>query len=356
MRIFPRLQTIAMERCGCDCQSILEMEITLAENKLPDGMSSEKIHSINIRVCRSPRFWRRVTPAIQSHVHKRDWQLVFNARNIPYRIRQCGNDEFIYVPPLYEKIARHELDAYANENSTPVKAYSPPPRKDAWMVAFYPLALIVWHGSRINSSFPHFNFLPDPSTWLALGQLDRIKILEGHEFYRLATALTLHVDSSHLGGNIFFGTIFLFLLARIAAPGRALLLTLCGGMAGNAISLFFHRQPYVSIGFSTALFACIGILGGIMASMGYRKRQALVAAGASMSLLAMLGAAGENTDYAAHIAGLFCGLAMGIYTGPQLKKCWSRTKDIVCFCLAFIIPIAAWCFAFEKLRVFTGII
>lgn len=319
-------------------------------------MTREKIRSIKIRSCRRPRFWRRVTPAIDSHARKRDWQLVLNSRNVPFRIRQCGDCEFIYVPPLYEKIALWELAAYARENSEPVKACSPPVRKDAWMVAFFPLALILWHGLRINTSILYFDFLPDPSTWLATGQLDRIKILAGHEFYRLITALTLHADSSHLGGNIFFGSIFLFLLARITGPGRALFLTLCGGMAGNAISLFFHRQPYASIGFSTALFASVGILGGILASMGFRKRQALVAAGAAMSLLAMLGASGENTDYAAHVAGLLCGLALGIRTGSKLNKCWTRTKDIVCFCLAFIIPFAAWIFAFEKLRAFTGII
>lgn len=318
-------------------------------------MTGEKIRGINMRICRPPRFWRRVTPAIHSHAHKRDWQLVLNARNVPFRIRQCGDGEFIYVPPLYEKIARGELAAYAKENSGPVKSCSPPARKDAWMAAFFPLALVLWHGLRINSSILHFDFLPDPSTWLAYGQLDRIKILAGHEFYRLATALTLHVDSSHLGGNIFFGSIFLFLLARITGPGRALLLTLCGGIAGNAISLFFHRQPYVSIGFSTALFACVGILGGIMASMGFRKKQALVAAGAALSLLAMLGASGEHTDYAAHIAGLLCGLALGIWTGPRLGMPWSRAKDIICFCVAFFVPLAAWCFAFGKMRVFTGI-
>ena len=48
------------------------------------------------------------------------------------------------------------------------------------------------------------------------------------EWWRAVTALTLHVSSTHLLGNLVFGTVFFFLLAQMTGSGLAWLTMLLG--------------------------------------------------------------------------------------------------------------------------------
>ena len=74
------------------------------------------------------------------------------------------------------------------------------------------------------------------------------------------------------------------------------------------------------------------------------RKRALLAAGAA--LLAMLGTEGENTDYAAHVAGLVCGLALGLAEGWRLRRGWPALPQIPAGLLALALPVLAWWWAF----------
>ncbi len=67
------------------------------------------------------------------------------------------------------------------------------------------------------------------------------------------------------------------------------------------------------VGFSTAVFAVIGMLS--MVSHHHQKRRIgfhfLMPFMAGAALLAMLGSSGERTDLGAHLFGLVSGLAIG---------------------------------------------
>lgn len=72
-----------------------------------------------------------------------------------------------------------------------------------------------------------------------------------------------------------------------------------------------------------------------------------VAAGAA--LLAMLGTEGERTDYLAHVAGLCCGLALGMLEGLRLRRKWRALPQWAAATLAMVIPVLAWWRAFTRL-------
>lgn len=60
----------------------------------------------------------------------------------------------------------------------------------------------------------------------------------------------------------------------------------------------------------------------------------------------MLGTEGENTDYAAHVAGLVCGLALGLAEGWRLRRGWPALPQIPAGLLALALPVLAWWWAF----------
>lgn len=301
---------------------------------------------------RAPRYWQDITAhsGVSSLVQRRDWLLVLSARNIPWRICKTRGIEHIYVPALYERLAKHELSAYMRENIIHNRKTHYPPHPFAFLAWLIFIPLIIWHGYRAGVWHTPELFTSSDK-WLLLGDLDKIRLSLYHEYYRAITALTLHADAAHLAGNIFFGSIFLLIISRLIGPGRAVLFTIIGGIGGNLLSSLIHNGDYASIGFSTALFAAVGIMGGVLLCRATEKRKLLIYTGGAIALLAMLGTEGDNTDYAAHICGLFCGFICGLYEGWREKSRLSALSQTVAFLIAIFIPVLAWLAAFGKFRI-----
>ena len=296
-----------------------------------------------------PPFWRNITGlhGFTSYRQRRDWRLVLSACGIPHRLSQFAGREYLYVPPLLESAAMQELTDFDAERKRPPAA--PLPVHRGWKLAgYFLLPLLVWHGMRVGW-WPAPEGLPPPRLWLPAGALDSLLVRLHGEWYRAVTALTLHADAAHLCGNLAFGAIFLALLARAAGLGRALGLTVIGGVAGNCLAVLLRRQPVESIGFSTALFACIGALSGLMALRGAGRREMLLPVAAGGALLAMLGTEGERTDYLAHIAGLCAGLVLGTGEGLSRKQKWPTLPQWLWATLAILLPVVAWRLAFSRL-------
>lgn len=150
--------------------------------------------------------------------------------------------------------------------------------------------------------------------WFQAGAIDSGKILEQGQWWRLITALTLHADQMHLVGNCVVGGFMVHLLCKTTGYGTGWLALVLSGMAGNLMNIGLRDSPHYSVGFSTAIFAAIGIFCGLQLTNRRSSliRQLILPLGAGAGLLAMLGTEGEQTDLGAHLLGFGCGLGCGL--------------------------------------------
>lgn len=280
---------------------------------------------------RAPRYWRRITPAsgLVDPASQRDWLLVLNARAIPFVSLSESHALHLFVPPVVEGIAQSEIRAFQAENA---RREVWPKRHTiygrAWLAAL-PLGLLLpWYHITHGSGHDHF-------WWDERGSLKPAEtFLE--EARRSLTALTLHADYGHLVANLFFGCFFIFLLARICGWARALFLTILGGWAGNLMAIQLRAGSWQSIGYSTAVFASVGALGGIMAARSGTGNSRLIAPGAALALLSLLGTEGIRTDFLAHLCGLFCGVLFGFLAGLRKSRGWPG------LCTMLLALVGAW--------------
>lgn len=313
-------------------------------------LSHIKRAKIRRRPCSLPFAWRIITPrhGIETHIQKRDWQLVLNARGIDFKISLFNGREHIYVPPITETIAKSELSAYMAESMGEIRhPVHYPVYPHCTLALFFLLPLILIHGLKIGW-WPVPAFLPSPETWDSIGRMDAIKIMIYGQWQRLGTALSLHASLTHLTGNVIFGAFFMAFLARITGIGRALLFTLLAGIAGNAASLAFHDINYKSEGFSTALFGCIGVMAGIMMPRAPDHKKIIMPLAAGIALLAMLGTEGENTDYTAHLCGFAAGVCLGILEDLRTRLHIPGLPQWLAAMIAILIFICAWMFAISS--------
>ncbi len=239
--------------------------------------------------------------------------------------------------------ARAELAAYDAENARsapPVPRNEEKPRFEAAMV--YWAVLLFFFAAQRNGAFS--------VDWLRAGAAQAGLMGEG-EWWRAVTALTLHVSSTHLLGNLVFGTFFSLQLARITGSGLAWLAMLIAGTAGNVINAVVQSPNHTSIGASTALFAGIGMLAALRQSEKTGKTvaktmRAWAPLAGGFMLLAFLGFSGERTDIFAHIFGFAAGLGGGWWLGRKDRD-W-RTSDrfqMQCAAAAAWILFIAWMLA-----------
>ena len=198
--------------------------------------------------------------------------------------------------------------------------------------------------------YAHTGPWQESSPWFSLGAVDSQAIVSQHEWWRLITALTLHADFSHLVGNILVGGIVIHLLCKLTGYGAGWLLLLSSATLANWCNVILRENLHQSVGFSTAVFAAIGLLSGLQEQ---RSRLALfkllVPIGAGIGLLAMLGTGGERTDLGAHLFGFVCGLAMGLmYRFSHIARFLHHpVVQHLAFVLAAALVLGAWFLAWQ---------
>jgi membrane associated rhomboid family serine protease len=320
-----------------------------------------------------PPFWRSLAPSLAGdarvpEIRLNHWLLVLEAKKIPYIFSPKGDRPRLYVSPLHEWAALHEIRAFEQERHLP--AFVPPASGNLRGVLLALSLLFIWHGLRMRwfgPALPAPPFPAQPSAWPAAFGLDVYRFRELHEFWRSATALTLHSDGEHLLGNLAFGALFLGLLCRRAGLGLGIALTLAAGCLGNVANALTREAHVLSIGFSTALFgalgglcclACADIYGhqrrypqasGLALELGRRLALPLAA---GLALLGMLGGGGEaNIDYPAHIWGFCAGVLVALCALPldrALRQCSGVRRHLaqsLLLALALGGMVAAWAYA-----------
>ena len=295
-----------------------------------------------------PPYWHRLTPpaGFDSCLRKREWELLFSARGIPYRFDKFAGREHLYVPPLLADVALHELQAFAREQRRPPEPPPPAPLPlvHAGWTALLPLFLVLVHGWR-EGWWPCPILTPPPTDWCELGELSSVRIARHGEWFRVVTALTLHNDTPHLWGNVLFSLIFLPILARSIGVGRALWLCLLGGSLGNLLDYLLRTETFVSLGFSTAFFAVVGINYGMYTFE--KGKKALITLAAGLGMLAMLGTGNEDVDYLAHCCGFGVGFLLGLLEGRRRWRPPGYALPQWLFAgLAALLLLLAWWTAF----------
>jgi membrane associated rhomboid family serine protease len=226
-----------------------------------------------------------------------DRSLVLEAMGIAHEVAPTPDGRWALVVDDGDAAAAEAaLSAWEAENAAPVAAAPAPEYGRTLTGAVAALLLVAFAGAvRRWPAVP----------WDALGSADASRIVRG-EWWRIATALTLHADAAHVAGNAAALGIFLGALAQRLGPARATWLTLAAGLAGNAGVAAVARSGHVSVGASTAVFGALGAL----SALEVPRRRAWVTLGVGAALLGLLGT-GARADLLAHLFGFLAGVAEG---------------------------------------------
>jgi membrane associated rhomboid family serine protease len=148
--------------------------------------------------------------------------------------------------------------------------------------------------------------LPSSGRLAERGAADASRMLQG-EWWRAATALTLHADLAHAVANAAAIGIFLGAVARRLGPALAAWLALAAGVAANVLTALVVPGGHVSIGASSAVFGALGTLSALQVP----RRGAWLTLGAGVALLGFLGT-GVRADLLAHLFGFAIGVVEGL--------------------------------------------
>jgi membrane associated rhomboid family serine protease len=272
--------------------------------------------------------------------HAAELGLVLTARGIEHR-RELGVVGWdLWVPAASSAVARAELAQYVSENRRAVGQRRIEEVGDGLSGVIAYVAILV-------AVFVCAHESPLSLDWLGAGQLVAGRVVAG-EWWRTLTALTLHVELDHLGGNLVFGAFFGLYVGRYLGRGIGWLAVLGAAVLANALTAVALDPAHRSLGASTAVFAALGILTaytwrrGFLRETPWRWRIAPIVAG--LGLLAFTGAGGENTDVFAHLAGFVMGFGTGLALARWLtvRVLKSRATQRVCAALALALVAGAW--------------
>jgi membrane associated rhomboid family serine protease len=277
----------------------------------------------------------------ESRYRARLWSLVLLAVGIPTLVEERENGLALLVPAAKGERAVRELSLFTEENRN-----WPPPRQfgEENLPSRRPPTVLVMGGLLVF--YVVTGGASGGNPWFRAGEVDSRAILAQGEWWRLITALTLHADSVHLLGNLLLGGLVIHFLLKVYGTGLGLFLTLLAGGLGNYFNVLAHGPGHLSVGFSTAVFAAVGLLSGSQLNR-QRFGGVILPLGAGLALLAMIGSEGERTDLGAHLWGLLVGLAFGLLfrlfrREPEPGARTGAWLQAGCLGLALLLVSTAW--------------
>lgn len=271
----------------------------------------------------------------------REYAMVLTAAGIEFHMHRLP-DGFVLIVTAADAVrARAELNAYANENrvwSKPVVPVSH--QRGSWggVLGFAGVLILVAILEQRNA------FGQD---WVVVGMAEADAIRHG-QWWRVVTALTLHVDLIHLAGNIVFGSLLGFYASQLLGGGFAWLSILTAGAAGNLLNAWIRPLEHKSMGASTAVFAALGMV----AAYTWQRRRGNPARRLArwaplvggVILLSFLGTGGARTDVAAHVAGFAAGALCGALYGnlPEGRALGPKVQLLLGMATLTLIGMAWW--------------
>ena len=220
-----------------------------------------------------------------------------------------GEGEFrLEVDQADAAYALQHLLQYEAEN----RARPPPPPPPyiyphAWIGCLFYVLVLVGVAAALSHGVARLDAFD-------VGELDAQRV-QGGQWWRAWTALTLHLDGPHLAANLLAGVWFGYLAATQMGGGTAWFLAVTGAALANLLEGLYAPPQHHSVGASTAVFALLGA----MSAFSWRERFAspqrwarrwgpLIA---GVILLGWTGSSGEGTDVIAHLGGFAVGALLG---------------------------------------------
>ena len=154
------------------------------------------------------------------------------------------------LPVAAVEIEQYQLENHGNSKSQPLERTRVYSGAAAGVVGYISVILLV-ACLRIEAFFDR--------DWLLAGRMVAGPVTSG-EWWRVITALTLHVDAEHIYSNLIFGAVFGFLAGRLLGGGIAWLGITLAGSFGNLLNAMIQSDDHSSIGASTAVFAALGVM------------------------------------------------------------------------------------------------
>jgi membrane associated rhomboid family serine protease len=270
----------------------------------------------------------------------REHQLVLQAMGIPHGTMHADGTLLLLVRTEDGARATEQIERYERENvGWPPREDVPAPISDgAVAIAIYAAILLglyaLDHGGASNGA--------NRDLW-SVGAAVAGKIRAG-EVWRAITALTLHTDLSHVVGNLLFGGVFGWILARSVGAGFAWAGFVLAGALGNLLNALLQPADHVSIGASTGVFGALGIQVAFewtrRRETGASKWRTWVPIAMGLALFLWLGTGGgsfsvtdtaretqrklteitSHVDVMAHVTGAAVGLLIGIALATLRNK------------------------------------
>jgi rhomboid protease GluP len=275
------------------------------------------------------------------------WITVLEACRIEHQLEYVDSNWLIHVDPLQFSTARHHIEAMEAEGdlladfASPLGAIPESERSlSSWWVAAFLLAFYVWLG-------PY----QDRNPILLLASSNAEAFAAG-EWWRPITALTIHSDEVHIGGNLICIVLLGAAVCDRFGGGLAWIIILGAGIFGNVLACLMHGTDYISVGASTSAFGALGALSADSAVRRWRQstsqamlwKQSALPIAAGSALVGLLGT-GPRSDLAAHIFGFLMGAVLAV-----LCKRWitSPPKYVAVLQMgALVVVLLAWRSAFE---------
>lgn len=290
---------------------------------------------------------RRIESAGMEFLNQRRarlWALVLQARYIENRVVKAESGWQLLVPSEKLEAACNELQLFVKENRNWPPA--PPQHRPMIQNTLPTLSILILLATFHNITGLDLTVMGrHPVDWIEIGNAHGSQILNG-QWWRLVTALTLHGDWLHLFSNLAIGGIFIIYLCRDLGSGLAWSLLLASGILGNLANTYVQLPSHHSVGSSTAVFGAVGILGAVTL-VRYRHHLARrwpLPIAAALSLLALLGTEGKQTDLGAHLFGFVFGFVLG-FIAELLVGYFGRPGRLVNALLSLAsatVVLAAW--------------
>lgn len=180
-------------------------------------------------------------------------------------------------------------------------------------------ALALAHGGRLMEVVAPGQAFQD--ALLQLGALSGTRVIENGEWYRLFTALFAHFGIIHLLFNSMALNAIGPETSRNLGPGRFMVVYLVAGVAGNAVSLWWHGAALFQVGASGAICGLMGSLYMIAVLRGGAYdavvRRTVVR---WIVMTVIFGFLVTGVDNAAHLAGMAAGALLTRLVG--IRRSW----------------------------------
>lgn len=150
--------------------------------------------------------------------------------------------------------------------------------------------------------------------WLYKGCLSWERIADFHEYYRIFTAMFLHMGIDHISGNMLSLLMIGAPLERAVGHGPYLVIYLVSGICGNLTSAMYSEyinSNSISVGASGAVF---GVMGAVLFMVLYTRGRMEGMSFTQIVIIVFInlyyGLTTEGIDNSAHIGGLLSGFVL----------------------------------------------